>query len=68
MVTQTMLRTQKRKIGPFGEKIRLAHEMIKCFKPIKQRRLLLTCAPISELPSNSSTTEDMDPDSKKYYF
>ena len=37
-----------KKIGP-------ALDLIKCLKQIKYQRLLLTCAPISELPSNMST-------------
>ena len=32
-----------------------ALDLIKCLRQIRQQRLLLTCAPISELPSNIST-------------
>mgnify|MGYP001324144585 CR=1 FL=1 len=31
-----------------------ALDLIKCLKKIKSQKLLLTCAPISELPSNIS--------------
>ena len=44
-----------RKMGPFGGKnIRFvtARDLIKCLEYIKLPRLLLTCAPISWLPSN----------------
>ena len=39
-------------------------DYIKCLKQIKLKKLLLTCAPMSELPSNISTV--MFPDLLKY--
>ena len=52
MVTHDMLRTQE--IGISEKKIRFVTDvdLIKCLKQIKHQRLLLTCTPISELPSN----------------
>ena len=47
-----------RKIGLFGEKKHrfvTSLDLIKCLKRNKQQKWLLTCAPISELPSNLST-------------
>ena len=52
MVTQNMLRTHGGKICLFGGKIRFvtALDLIKFLEQIRQQRLLLTCATISELP------------------
>ena len=36
-------------------KFKTTLDLIKGFKQIKYQRLILTCAPISELPSNIST-------------
>ena len=58
MVTQNML-----KIGLFGGKLTrfvTALDLITCLKQIKQRRLLHTCVPISELLSNISTMALME--------
>ena len=54
-----MLLTQDRKIGLFG-KIRFVTDLdlIKCINQIKLQILLLSCTPISEIPSNISTIEN----------
>ena len=59
MITQNMLRTNKRKIGLFEWNksdvwLRSVFHQILQTDPITGR-LLLTCAPIPELPSNIST-------------
>ena len=59
MVTQNMLRTHEG-IENFGFlKIRFVSglDLIKCLKQIKLQRLLIPCAPISELPSNISNMD-----------
>ena len=50
-----------RKIGLFGEKIRFvtALDLNKCLKLIKEQRLLLTCAHISELHSNKGIMSEI---------
>ena len=57
MVTQNKMRTHKRKKIFSENKIQFvtALDLIKGLKNVKQQRLLFTCAPISELPSNQST-------------
>ena len=52
MVTQNMLRPHEREKNRFVT----ALDLIKCLKQIKQQILLLTYAPISELPSSISTS------------
>ena len=51
MVAHNMLRTHG------GKKIRfvIALDLIQCLKQIRQKRLILTSAPLSELPSDIST-------------
>ena len=51
------LRTCCERTGLSDEKIRhvAALDLIKCLQHMKWQRFLLTCAPISELPSNIST-------------
>ena len=48
MVTQHMLRTHE---GKFATNI----DIIKCLKQNKKQIFLITCAPISELPSTKNT-------------
>ena len=58
MVTVNMLRTHEGNVYLSEEnKIRFvtALDLIKCLKQDEYQRLPLTCAPISELPSNTST-------------
>ena len=65
MATQNMVRTPERKEeekNPTCDcqkqtilSLVTALDLFKCLKQIKQESLLLTCAPISELPSNIST-------------
>ena len=59
MVTQNMLRMRERKYVFSDTNIRFvaALDLIKGLKQIKYERLLLTCAPISELPSNISAMD-----------
>ena len=55
-ITRNMLRTHDIKIVIFGEKIKfVAPDLVECLKQIEYQVLLLTCAPISGLPSNTST-------------
>ena len=56
-VTHNMLRTHEENRSSQRKKIRFvsALDQIKCLEQIKYPRLLLTCAPISELPSNKRT-------------
>ena len=63
MVTRDMLRMRiKEKKVVSGKKIRVVTvlDLIKCLKQIKWQRLLLTYAPISELPSNISTVRELE--------
>ena len=53
MVTKKMLHPNENRAFLFGEKV-TALDLIKCIRQIKYQRLLLTCAPISKLPSNIS--------------
>ena len=58
MVTQNMLRMHEGKLF-FSQNITrfvTAFDLVKCLKQIKSQRLLPTFAPISEVPSNISTT------------
>ena len=57
MVARNMLRTLKAKCVFLEKKIRFvtALDLIECLREIKKMRLLLTCTPISELPSNINT-------------
>ena len=51
MVTKSMLRTHDGK-QVFSEKKTTVLDQVKCLKHFKYQRLRITCAPISELPSN----------------
>ena len=68
MVTENKLRTHKGK-QLFSERKTnpnvTAFDLIKCTKQIKQQRLLITFAAISELPSNISTMSS-DNNKRKY--
>ena len=57
MVTQIMLDTHEGRLALPDKNIRFvtALDLINCVDQIKYQKLLLTCAPISELPSNTST-------------
>ena len=50
MVTQKMLQKMHA-----GKQFVTSLDLVNCLKQIKEQRLLLTCTPISELPSNIST-------------
>ena len=54
MVTQNVLRMYDRS---FLERVRFvsAFDLMKCLKHIKLKKMLLTRAPVSELPSNIGT-------------
>ena len=54
MVTYNKLRTHEGKLVFSVKKFRFvtAFDLVKCLKYIKKQRLLLTCAPISESPSD----------------
>ena len=57
MVIQNMLHTHEGKISFRRKKPRFVTvlHLIKYLKQVKYQRLLNTCAPISELPSDTST-------------
>ena len=60
MVTINMLRTQEGKWDFSGNRYPICDhdfDLVKSPKHVKSQRLLLTCAPISELPSNVSAMD-----------
>ena len=62
MVTQEMLRTHEGKKVFSAKKNRSATalNLIKCLKQIELLASLLTCAPISELPANIITMDQIN--------